>query len=51
MGDIADAIIAGFLCQQCGEVVDDDETGYPRTCAGCQDAEFDDEPDPDPEDG
>jgi len=35
MGDVADAILDGLFCQCCGELIDGDEPGYPRTCAGC----------------
>jgi hypothetical protein len=35
MGEIADDIIDGFYCQICGEVIDGEESGYPRSCAGC----------------
>lgn len=34
MGDIADMVLDGTLCQECGEYVGDD-IGYPRSCAGC----------------
>jgi hypothetical protein len=34
MGDIADAILDGDLCQVCGEYMEDGD-GFPRTCAGC----------------
>lgn len=36
MGDIADAILGGLFCQVCGELIDEEEPGYPRTCEGCQ---------------
>lgn len=35
MGDIADAMLSGLFCQTCGEIIDDDEPGYPRSCGGC----------------
>ena len=34
MGEIADMVLEGFLCQQCGTFMDH-ETGYPQTCAAC----------------
>ncbi len=37
MGEIADAMLDGFLCQVCGEVVDGDDPGYPRSCNACSD--------------
>jgi hypothetical protein len=41
MGEAADDILNGLVCQECGEWMDDilngaDEPGYPRTCDGCQ---------------
>ncbi|KKL62948.1 hypothetical protein LCGC14_2180040 [marine sediment metagenome] len=35
MGDIADQMLEGSMCQWCGEFIDD-ETGWPTVCAGCQ---------------
>ncbi len=40
MGDIADDIIDGIFCQQCGKYIDDPLSeeggpGYPRNCHGC----------------
>lgn len=35
MGEIADTIINGGMCQYCGECFDD-EPGYPRTCLACE---------------
>ena len=34
MGEIAEMIIDGTLCQQCGEFIGE-PVGYPRTCTGC----------------
>lgn len=37
MGDIADMMLEGLLCGQCGEYIDDDGAdGYPRSCGGCR---------------
>ncbi len=37
MGEIADMMIEGFLCQYCGQAMDDhEEPGYPRTCDDCE---------------
>lgn len=36
MGEIADAMISGLFCEQCGCYIDGEEPGYPRQCAGCQ---------------
>ena len=38
MGDIADMVIDGELCEQCGEYLDDDYE-YPHLCPGCKKAE------------
>lgn len=35
MGEMADAIIEGECCQQCGQFFDDEAPGHPRTCSGC----------------
>lgn len=35
MGDIADMILEGELCECCG-VYMGDACGYPRKCAGCR---------------
>lgn len=37
MGEIADAMINGFLCQYCGVFLDGEEPGYPRSCEDCED--------------
>lgn len=49
MGDIADMLLDGTLCQMCGGLVyegdpdkaigDEMSPGYPRTCQDCQDCE------------
>ena len=36
MGEIAEMMLEGTLCQTCGEFMDDnDANGYPRSCGGC----------------
>lgn len=35
MGEIADQILEGQMCQWCGEYLGDGD-GYPTICAGCQ---------------
>ena len=35
MGEIADAVIGGFYCQECGQYIDGKEPGYPRICKDC----------------
>ena len=34
MGEIADMMLEGGMCQWCGEILDGD--GFPTICAGCQ---------------
>lgn len=37
MGEIADMMLEGILCEQCGEFIDDDmEAGFPRLCESCK---------------
>ena len=36
MGEIADMMLDGTLCQQCGGVIDGTTPGYPRTCEDCE---------------
>lgn len=35
MGEMADLIIDGDVCQVCGCNFEDSGAGYPRTCTGC----------------
>jgi hypothetical protein len=35
MGDIAEMVLVGFLCIECGGFIDGCETGHPRECEGC----------------
>lgn len=37
MGE-AEAILCGFHCQFCGESIDGEEPGYPRSCEDCEEA-------------
>ena len=41
MGEIAEAMINGLFCERCGVLIDGEEPGFPRLCAGCQE---DDDP-------
>jgi hypothetical protein len=36
MGEIAEMIMMGFICQQCGMPIDGDGWGYPRCCDDCE---------------
>lgn len=35
MGEAAELIIEGVLCQVCGGMIDGEESGYPRSCEDC----------------
>jgi hypothetical protein len=35
MGEIADMMLDGTLCQSCGEYLDQEPCGYPVSCGGC----------------
>ena len=35
MGDTADLMLDGILCEWCGEFLDEKGVGYPRRCGGC----------------
>jgi predicted Zn-ribbon and HTH transcriptional regulator len=41
MGEIAEMVIMGVLCHQCGMMVDGDAVGYPRLCDDCKEEEED----------
>ena len=43
MGDIAEAMIGGLFCEQCGQVIDGEEPGFPRTCDSCSGDSFDED--------
>lgn len=36
MGEAADDLLEGLLCQVCGVVIDGDSPGFPRECDGCE---------------
>lgn len=36
MGDIADMIIEGVLCERCGVFIDEFPPGHPRLCVDCK---------------
>lgn len=44
MGDNAEAILNGEVCQECGEAFMDEAPGYPRSCGACDPDADDDEP-------
>lgn len=33
MGEIAEAMLLGLLCECCGMLIDGEEPGYPRYCS------------------
>lgn len=35
MGEIAEMMLEGLLCQCCGSLIDMEEPGYPRSCEDC----------------
>lgn len=39
MGEIADAMLEGFLCCHCGECLDGEPAGIPILCDGCYEEE------------
>lgn len=39
MGDIADAMLDGTLCESCGVFIDSEPGGFPRKCHECRDAD------------
>lgn len=47
MGEIAEMMLDGFMCEQCGEIIGDIESGegqgFPCLCAACQADAGDDE--------
>lgn len=40
MGEIAEMMLDGTLCEQCGTFIGE-PVGYPRLCEDCKDDEFD----------
>ncbi|MGL5717298.1 MAG: hypothetical protein ACRCX2_30075 [Paraclostridium sp.] len=36
MEHIAESMISGLLCEQCGILIDGDVPGYSRLCSDCQ---------------
>lgn len=36
MGEVADMMLSGFLCECCGEYLDGEEPGHPRKCEDCE---------------
>lgn len=38
MGQIAEEIVSGYVCQSCVGVIDEKEPGFPRTCGFCKGA-------------
>lgn len=37
MGQAAEDMLDGLMCQYCGVLIDGEETGYPRSCDSCED--------------
>jgi Zn finger protein HypA/HybF involved in hydrogenase expression len=36
MGEIANMVLDGTLCEGCGVLIDGAVPGYPRSCSGCR---------------
>jgi len=36
MGEAADDILDGLMCQVCGTLIDGDAPGHPRSCEDCE---------------
>ncbi len=36
MSDTVDMMLEGFSCEQCGSLIDGEETGFPRSCEDCE---------------
>jgi hypothetical protein len=36
MGEIVEMILDGLLCECCGCLIDEQESGYPRKCEDCE---------------
>lgn len=39
MGEVAEDVLDGFICQYCLCLVDGESPGYPRTCEDCKEEE------------
>lgn len=37
MGEVAEMLIEGLLCEGCGIFLDGEHPGYPRKCEECED--------------
>jgi hypothetical protein len=35
MGESTEMILEGFLCEECGSLIDGEEPGFPRKCEDC----------------
>ena len=36
MGEAANDILSGLMCQHCGGFIDGQEPGFPRSCSRCR---------------
>lgn len=36
MGETVELIHEGYICQYCGDLIDGDDPGYPRSCGDCE---------------
>lgn len=37
MSEMVEMMLDGFVCEQCGQVIDFESVGYPRKCEFCED--------------
>jgi len=44
MGDIADMMLDGTLCCQCGDYIGEEDNGFPQMCDDCTAAEEEENP-------
>lgn len=42
MGEVAEMMLDGTLCERCGGIIDGDTPGFPRLCEDCQNEDMDD---------
>ena len=38
MGEAAEDILEGMVCEECGVYIEGEAPGYPRKCEGCKNA-------------
>ena len=43
MGEIAEMMLDGTMCEQCGQFISDEPVGYPMVCDECETENEDDD--------